>query len=65
MLVLSRKLHERIKVKVDGSVIWLKVVGIKRGSVRIAIDAPDDATIDREEIAMAKGLHYLELGGQG
>jgi carbon storage regulator len=49
MLVLSRKLGQRFQV---GGDIKVTIVKIDRNSVRIGIEAPDDVTIHREEIAV-------------
>jgi carbon storage regulator len=51
MLVLSRKLGQRFQV---GGDIKVTIVKIDRNSVRIGIEAPDDVTIHREEIAAAE-----------
>ena len=48
MLVLSRRLHERIQF--PGLNITVQVVAIKPGVVRIGIEAPPDVRIVREEI---------------
>lgn len=48
MLVLSRKLGQGFRV---GSEIRVTIVKIDRNSVRIGIDAPDDVSVKREEIA--------------
>ena len=48
MLVLSRRLHE--KVLFPGLNITVQVVSIKPGVVRIGIEAPPDVRIVREEI---------------
>ncbi len=48
MLVLSRKLGQRFQVGTD---IRVTIVKIDRNSIRIGIEAPDDVTIRREEIA--------------
>ena len=47
MLVLSRKLFERIHIGKD---IVIQVVDIDRGTVRIGIDAPREVKIYREEL---------------
>ena len=49
MLVLSRKLGQRFQV---GNDIKITIVKIDRNSVRIGIEAPEDVTIHREEIAV-------------
>lgn len=50
MLVLSRKLGERLVIGGEGNVV-LTLVDIGRGQVRIGIDAPRDVNIYREELA--------------
>jgi len=52
MLVLSRRLHETIRF--PGLDLTVKVVEIKRGVVRIGIEAPSDVNICREEILRAR-----------
>lgn len=47
MLVLSRRLGERIRVGPD---VWITVVRIERDRVRIGIECPDDMKIMREEL---------------
>jgi len=47
MLVLSRKINERIKINDD---ITIVIVAIQRNKVRIGIDAASDVTIHREEV---------------
>jgi len=47
MLVLSRKLGERIVI---GPNIELTVVDIRGNQVRLAVDAPRDVSIHRQEI---------------
>lgn len=51
MLVLSRKLNE--KIVIDGGIV-ITVVKIDRNSVRIGIEAPDSVAVFREEIAPAR-----------
>ena len=50
MLVLSRKLNE--KIVIDGGIV-VTVVKIDRNQVRLGIEAPDNVRIYREEIASA------------
>ncbi len=52
MLVLSRKLNERIVV--GGSVV-VTVVRISGDKVRLGIDAPDDVRVIRDEVADQDG----------
>ena len=55
MLVLSRKLNE--KIVIEGGIV-ITVVKVDRNQVRIGIEAPGDVSVFREEIAPAhlKGL---------
>ena len=51
MLVISRRVGERVKIGPD---IWVMVTRIEDGCVRIAIDAPRHMTIVREELLARK-----------
>jgi carbon storage regulator len=51
MLVLSRKLGEKIVI---GNDIVVTIVKIDRNQVRIGIEAPHDVPVFREEIAPAR-----------
>lgn len=53
MLVLSRKLGERILI---GDSVVVTVVKIDRNQVRIGIDAPDEVAVFREEISPNRAL---------
>jgi carbon storage regulator len=59
MLVLSRQVDERIII---GDNIVITVVEIRRGSVRLGIEAPRDVTIHREEVY--KLIKEKELAGE-
>ncbi len=48
MLVLSRKLGERILI---GDDIAITIVKVAQGGVRIGIDAPSELAVVREELA--------------
>lgn len=48
MLVLQRKAQERVLI---GDNIVITVMDIRRGAVRIGIEAPKDLRIAREEVA--------------
>jgi carbon storage regulator len=48
MLVLSRKLNE--KIVIDGGIV-VTVVKIDRNQIRLGIDAPSSVRVFREEIA--------------
>ncbi len=50
MLVLGRKLGERIRLMVNGVTIWVEVNRIAANDVRIGITAPKEVAIEREEI---------------
>ncbi len=47
MLVLSRKLHERIRV---GPQIVVTVLQVSKGRVRLGIEAPPEVAVWREEL---------------
>ena len=47
MLVLSRKIDERIVIAED---IVVTVVGVHSGQVRLGFEAPEDIAIRREEL---------------
>ncbi len=47
MLVLTRKIGEKINI---GDDIFVKVVEISKGSVKLGIDAPKDVFICRQEL---------------
>ncbi len=50
MLVLGRKLGQRVEI---GGDIRVTIVKIDGNSVRIGIEAPDHVAIHREEVAIA------------
>lgn len=62
MLVLSRKIGERIYVS-DG--IWITVVDIDRGKIRLGIDAPRDKQISREELLPAEKRYNYRGSNDG
>jgi carbon storage regulator len=47
MLVLTRRLGESIRI---GDEISIRVLEIQRGQVRVAIDAPREIPVHREEV---------------
>ena len=47
MLVLSRKIDQKIKIGKD---ILVTVVSINQGQVKIGIEAPEDVNVVRDEI---------------
>ena len=50
MLVLSRKKDEKIMI---GDNIWVQVIEVRGGIVRLGIHAPIEVEIHREEVYMA------------
>lgn len=46
MLVLSRKLGERIMIGHD---VWVTIVDIRHGKVRLGIEAPRELSIHRQK----------------
>ena len=50
MLILGRKLGERIRLVVNGVTIWVEVNRIAANDVRIGITAPPAVEIVREEV---------------
>ena len=62
MLVLSRKLGQRFQIGQD---VRITIVKIDRNSVRIGIEAPDDVTVYREEIAPAEAERMVESRAVG
>ena len=64
MLVLSRKLNE--KIVIDGGIV-VTVVKIDRNSIRIGIEAPGHIPVFREEIcptsrAERENMHPMAVG---
>lgn len=53
MLVLSRKIDQKIIIGGNVSVMVIDL-DLKRQSVRLGIEAPQDIAVDREEIHLAK-----------
>lgn len=64
MLVLARKVDQRVRVRIpvgDGFVdVWVVVVEINPGRVKIGFDAPGDVGVAREEI-----IGHENTGGHG
>lgn len=46
-LVITRRLNERVMIGPD---IIVTVIGIKSGQIRLAIDAPKEIAVHREEV---------------
>lgn len=51
MLILTRRLQETLII---GDDIEVTVLGIKGNQVRLGVKAPDDVSVDREEIRHRK-----------
>ena len=47
MLILTRRAGEMINI---GDDVFIKVLGVKGGNVRIGVDAPKDTPVHRNEI---------------
>ncbi len=58
MLVLSRKLNE--KIVIDGGIV-VTVVKIDRNQIRLGIEAPGHVRVFREEIAGASRLEGADV----
>lgn len=56
MLVLSRKLHERIVIGDVPNQVVLEVLEIDRGKVRLGFTADKSVVIVREELVQAEGV---------
>lgn len=54
MLVLSRRVDERIFVGEGPDMVVIQVTEIRGDKVKIGIQAPDGVEIDREEVRRAK-----------
>jgi carbon storage regulator len=63
MLVLSRKLNE--KIVIDGGIV-VTVVKIDRNQIRLGIEAPSNVRVFREEIAgVSRGAAVREAVAAG
>jgi len=51
VLVLNRKKHEQIVIRVGGEMVVVRIVDVGRGAVRVGVIAPDNVAVYREEIA--------------
>lgn len=54
MLILSRRVNEELWITCKGVQIKVVLVGIKGGQARLGVIAPDEVTVDREEVARRK-----------
>jgi carbon storage regulator len=62
MLILSRKTGERVII---GDAIVVTVVHMKRGRVRLGIEAPPNVTVLREEVRRRSGPGVPAAAGLG
>lgn len=63
MLVLTRKLNQKVRINDDIVIMIVKIID-EFGQVKIGIEAPEDVSIDREEIKKRrpeKRNNYLML----
>ena len=51
MLVLSRKLNEKIVIQIGEQKVVICVVDLARDRVRLGVDAPPEVPVHREEVA--------------
>jgi carbon storage regulator len=63
MLILTRKVGERIRI----GDVWVEVMRVEHGKVRLGIDAPRDMPVWREEVLVKKLRETAapETGGEG
>lgn len=47
MLILTRRIGERVKIDKD---ITITVLGVRGNQIRLGVDAPQDVEVHREEI---------------
>lgn len=50
MLILTRRLDEKITIGEGDKVVFVTILGVKGNQVRLGIDAPKSIPIHREEI---------------
>jgi carbon storage regulator len=50
MLVLSRKLNERIVVRLGGEIVTIEILKIAGNRVRVGVDAPSHVAVHRQEL---------------
>lgn len=54
MLILGRKYDEKVRIQVGDEVIWVTVVDLRPGSVRLGFEMSEAVVVDRQEIHYAK-----------
>lgn len=51
MLVLSRRISEKIRIEVSpGTYVWISILDVDYGKVRIGVHAPPEMVILRDEL---------------
>ena len=50
MLILTRRISEKVLVDLNGKIVKVSVLGIKGNQVRLGFDAPKEVVVHREEI---------------
>jgi sRNA-binding carbon storage regulator CsrA len=64
-LVLSRRLGQRIRIKVGDHILWIRVHEVAYdGRVKLLLEGPMEFKIDREE-KLPEGERYVETRGAG
>lgn len=63
MLVLGRKLNEKIVVRVGETKFTIQVTDLRPGGVRLGFEMPDEVLVDRLEVYESKMID-LELNRQ-
>ncbi len=58
MLVLSRKLNEKLQI---GENIIVTVVSINKGQVKLGIEAPDNVSVTRKETGKKSQLESISF----
>ena len=67
MLVLSRRIGERVRVSVNGVEVWVTVLSRRRpsGVVSLGFEAPPEARIDRAEVVARQRLGMSRSSSTG
>lgn len=61
MLMLTRRIGEKIIIG-DNVAVWVTGINFKQQQIKIAIEAPKDITIDRQEIWERKNKEKIIRG---
>ena len=62
MLILARRVGERIAVDMGGVQVLITVVDVDRGRVRLGFAAPDTVSIQREELFQRPQVREVDRG---